>query len=268
MDNRPIGIFDSGVGGLTVAGAIMKAMPMESLCYFGDTKRAPYGELPKETITSYARQIAAFLRGQNVKAMVAACNTMSATCLDILRAESPVPVIGMIEPGVAAALETAKKSVCLLATAATVESGLHKRLLFAETNKAIAFHARACPGFVAMVEAGLGDSAAALTAAKNVLASLAEQAQIDTIILGCTHYPLMANAIQQAAGAHVTLVNPAQKAAFMLNELLIKKNLCCDPEQKPQHHIYVSGKPENCDLILRQLFEDGLRAEVAVLGQV
>ena len=263
MDNRPIGVFDSGVGGLTVVKEIMRALPDESICYFGDTMRAPYGELPNETIIAYARQIVTFLLGQNVKAMVAACNTMSATCLDLLSAALPVPIIGMVEPGVEAAAETASASVCLLATAATVASGLHERLLRDRDSRLI-FHARACPGFVALVEAGQGDSAAAVDAAHRVMADL-DMSRIDTVILGCTHYPLMGKAIQQAAGQHVALVNPARKTAEMLENLLAKHRLLCMPRQVPQYRIYVSGDTDKCDFILKQLFGDVLCAETTVL---
>lgn len=263
MDDRPIGVFDSGVGGLTVLKEIVSLMPHEEIYYFGDTKRAPYGNLQKETLARYAEEITAHLTRQNVKAVVVACGTISAVCPDVVRRASGLPVVGMIEPGVRAALGAAKRAVCLLATRAAVESGRHKQLL-RERNPSLVFYARACPAFATLVEAGQGESEAAYEAARQALAPFAGK-ELDAVILGCTHYPLMENAIRQAAGGDVTIVNPAREAAASLHEVLRQNGAFRRQEDRPPaRRVAVSGGAGSCGVFLKQLFGESLAAQIVV----
>lgn len=261
MDDRPIGVFDSGVGGLTVVAEMVKLLPNESIIYFGDTGRAPYGGLTIDTLNQYAKEIVSFLTGQNVKALVVACNTMSTNCMDTLEQMSPVPVVGMLKPGVEAVLESGKRSVCLLATKATVESGAHTRLL-AQENPSIQVYAKACIDFVSLVEAGLSNSPKAEEAAKEALAEFAG-VDIEAVLLGCTHYPLMEQAIQKAAGKEAVLINPAQKAAERIQHLLSASGLLRggDGSCTPTYRFTASGATDKMAMFLSQIFGPGHEVE-------
>ncbi len=261
MDLRPIGVFDSGVGGLTVAKEIIKLMPNEEICYFGDCRRAPYGNKDKETLAVYAMEIAQFLMQQNVKAMVVACNTMSATCLDILKNNFDIPIIDVLYAGVLAVYEQAHSSVCLLATKATVDSGMHKRLVL-EKNENLEVKDIACPNFVSIVEAGLANSHEAYEEAKKYMVDC-DFNKIDTLLLGCTHYPLMEKAIRKVTGEKVNIINPAYKCALMLKEELAEKNLLSN-SPNPKHKIYASDI-SNFDSFLHEHIDKTIWAEQIIL---
>lgn len=222
--NAPVGVFDSGVGGLTVAREIMRNLPSEKIVYFGDTARVPYGSKSKETIIRYSRQIIRFLQEQQVKAIVVACNTASAFALDAVRDELDIPIIGVIEPGArVAAEETKNKRVGIIGTIGTVDSGIHEDYL-KMLDPQITVIAKACPLFVPLVEEGWLHDSVTLEVAGRYLKEFKDE-EVDTLILGCTHYPLLRSTIRTVMGEDVRLVNPAYETALELLRLLKEKDL-------------------------------------------
>ena len=217
--NAPIGVFDSGVGGLTVAREIMRNLPMEKIIYFGDTARVPYGSKSRDTVIRYSRQIVRFLREQQVKAIVVACNTASALALSTLEEESDIPIIDVVKPGARVAIETTKKKrVGVIATEATINSHLYRELIL-QMDPEITVVGRPCPLFVPLVEEGWLHDSVTETVARRYLKDLQDQ-DIDTLILGCTHYPLLRSLIGEIMGERVTLVNPAYETSLALKRLL------------------------------------------------
>lgn len=215
----PIGVFDSGVGGLTVAREIMRNLPNERLVYFGDTARVPYGSKSKDTVIRYSRQIVRFLETKNVKAIVIACNTASAHALDILEQELEIPIIGVVKPGAKAALKVTKsKRVGVIATEGTINSHIYRSLL-QQRDKEVQVFGQACPLFVPLVEEGWTKDSITREVAQRYLKDLLEK-DIDTLILGCTHYPLLRKLLQGVVGERVQLVNPAYETAQTLAGLL------------------------------------------------
>ena len=242
-ESRPIGIFDSGVGGLTVARAIMDALPSESIVYFGDTARYPYGPRPLAEIRQVASQIAGHLVERDVKFIVVACNSATAAALDDVAASAPVPVIGVIQPAVrAAARATRNGRVGLIGTQATVGSGAYQQA-FRESAAHIQVFAEACPELVRFVERGDTTSPALLDAAGRYLAPL-QEAAIDTLILGCTHYPLLMGALHFVMGAEVLLVSSAEETAKDVYEVLSRTGLLNHGDGPPHHRFESSGDPE------------------------
>ena len=222
--NAPIGIFDSGVGGLTVAREIMRQIPNERLVYFGDTARVPYGNKSKETITKYSKQIIRFLKTQNVKAIVVACNTASAYALDEIEKELDIPIIGVVKPGAKVAAEaTRNKKVGVIATAGTIQSRIYAEYIEG-IDKEIRVVGKACPLFVPLVEEGLLEDPVTDEIATRYLNEL-KDLDIDTLILGCTHYPLIRSTLGRIMGDNVTLVNPAYETAVELRSLLEREGL-------------------------------------------
>lgn len=220
----PIGIFDSGVGGLTVAREIMRQIPNERLVYFGDTARVPYGNKSKETITKYSKQIIRFLKTQDVKAIVVACNTASAYALDEIEKELDIPIIGVVKPGAKVAAEaTRNKKVGVIATAGTIQSRIYAEYIEG-IDKEIRVIGKACPLFVPLVEEGLLEDPVTDEIATRYLNEL-KDLDIDTLILGCTHYPLIRSTLGRIMGDKVTLVNPAYETAVELRALLEREGL-------------------------------------------
>lgn len=214
-----IGIFDSGVGGLTVLHAILELLPNEHLIYLGDTGRTPYGNKSAETITRYALESADFLVERRLKLLVVACNAATATALDALRAHVAVPVIGVVEPGVRAALQATRSGrIGVIGTEATIASGAYTRALRAR-NPAVEVFTRACPLFVPLAEEGWTEGAVARAVAETYLATLARSG-IDTLILGCTHYPLLKPLVAEVMGPAVALVDSAEETAREVAERL------------------------------------------------
>lgn len=219
-----IGVFDSGVGGLTVAREIMRQLPNERIVYFGDTARVPYGSKSRETITRFSRQIVRFLQTQNVKAIVVACNTASAFALDALEKEVDIPIIGVVKPGARAALEATQNGrIGVIATEATIGSGIYKRYI-EENDSSVNVIGKACPLFVPLAEEGLWEDPVTDEIARRYLTELID-IDIDTLILGCTHYPLLRSTVGKIMGDKVALVNPAYETARELKELLEKEGL-------------------------------------------
>jgi len=220
----PIGVFDSGVGGLTVAREIMKNLPMERVVYFGDTARVPYGSKSKETILRYSRQIIRFLQTQQVKAIVVACNTASALALDEIEQELEIPIVGVVKPGAkVAAAATVNKKIGVIATESTIQSGLYIDYICA-IDPQINVIGKACPLFVPLVEEGWREDPVTNEIAGRYLTDLKEEG-IDSLILGCTHYPLLSTVIGRIMGAQVKLVNPAYETARELERLLKERDL-------------------------------------------
>ena len=237
----PIGVFDSGVGGLTVAREIMRNLPSEKIVYFGDTARVPYGSKSKETIIRYSRQIIRFLQEQQVKAIVIACNTASAFALDAVRDEFDIPIIGVIEPGAeVAAAQTKNKRVGIIGTVGTVGSGIHAEYL-KKLDPTITVFAKACPLFVPLVEEGWLHDPVTDEVAARYLKELQDK-EVDTLILGCTHYPLLRSTIRKIMGEDVCLVNPAYETALELRRLLDEKGLSSEGTEKNEfpYRFYVS----------------------------
>ena len=230
MDNRPIGVFDSGLGGLTGVRELRKRLPHEDIIYFGDTGRVPYGSRSPETILQYARQDVAFLLSKNVKCIMAACGTVSSTYPAAEAAQLPVPYLGVI------------------GTAATIRSRSYEKLL-RQLVPGVEITARPCPLFVPLVEAGYVDHSEAgkQQITKLVIAQYlteVREAGVDTLILGCTHYPLLKSMIGEFMGPGVTLVDPAMTAAHHLERMLAERGLRASHENG-QAHFYVSDVPDS-----------------------
>lgn len=217
MDTRPIGIFDSGIGGLTVLHEVARLLPNEDLVYLGDTARVPYGTKSADTVIRYSIENTRFLLAKNVKAVVVACNSASATSMSPLRAEFPLPILGVIEAGVEEALRrTRSGAIGVIGTYATVQSGQYETLLRA--GGAIQVISQPCPLFVPLAEEGWTDNLVAEEVAKIYLEPF-QRGAVDTLILGCTHYPLLEKVIGRTCAA-VTLVNSAYAIAIKLRDML------------------------------------------------
>ena len=221
---HPIGVFDSGLGGLTVTRAIRARLPGESIIYYGDTARVPYGSKSQDTIVKFTREAIAFLRHHEVKCIVIACNSASALALPVVRDELSVPVLGVIEPGAQAAVErTHNGKIGVIGTTATISSDVYSKAIRALDN-AITVYAHPCPLFVPLAEEGWVDRPATALVIEEYLAPL-RRARVDTLVLGCTHYPLLAGPIQAYMGDDVQLVDSASTCAEQLETLLDEHNL-------------------------------------------
>ena len=239
--DAPVGVFDSGVGGLTVAREIMRNLPSEKIVYFGDTARVPYGSKSKETVIRYSRQIIRFLQEQQVKAIVVACNTASAFALDTVRDEFDIPIIGVIESGAkVAAARTRNKRVGIIGTVGTVGSGIHAQYL-KKLDPGITVFGKACPLFVPLVEEGWLHDPVTVEVASRYLKELQDK-DVDTLILGCTHNPLIRSTIRQVMGEEVCLVNPAYETALELGKLLEEQGLSSTGTEQKEfpYRFYVS----------------------------
>lgn len=224
MKDAPIGVFDSGVGGLTVASEIMKQIPNERIVYFGDTARVPYGSKSKETIIRYSRQIIRFLLTENVKAIVIACNTASAFAIETMQQEFDIPIVGVVKPGAKVAAETtANGRIGLIGTEGTIKSGVYSDYI-RTFRKDATIVGKACPLFVPLVEECMLDDEVTLMMAERYLSELKDK-DIDTLIMGCTHYPLLRSIIGKVMGDNVTLVNPAYETARELKAVLNRENI-------------------------------------------
>jgi glutamate racemase len=238
MNHKPIGIFDSGVGGLTVVSEIMKALPYEELVYFGDTARVPYGSKSVETVTKFSRQIASFLLSKDVKAIVIACSTASSNAFKALSEEFPTPFIEVVSPGVEdAALVTRNKTVGVIGTEATIRSGMYDALL-RERIPGVKVFSKPCPLFVPLAEEGWTKNTVARITAEIYLQELLDR-EIDTLILGCTHYPLLIGCIKDVVG-RVRIINAAESTARKLKSFLEENGLECFRRSVPSHRFYAS----------------------------
>lgn len=243
--NAPIGVFDSGVGGLTVAREIMRQMPEERLIYFGDTARVPYGSKSQETVIHYARQILRFLKTKEVKAIVIACNTASAYALETVEKEFDIPIIGVINAGARMAVESTRNGkIGVIGTEGTINSGIYTEVM-KRMKPEIEVTAKSCPLFVPLVEEGLLHDSVTDEIASRYL-SVLKGRYIDTLVLGCTHYPLLRSTMGRLMGSDVTLINPAYETAIELKHLLLERSMECDPNTMDgeKYQFYVSDLAE------------------------
>jgi glutamate racemase len=239
--DRPIGMFDSGFGGLTVARALIDLLPAEHLVYIGDTGRYPYGPRPQHEVRQFARELAwSLVNDHDVKAVVVACNTASAAALDVLKAELPVPVIDVVEPGARAlVLATHTGEVGVIGTVGTITSGAYDRAI-AATGAHVHLTSAACPGFVEFVERGQTSGPEVTILAERLLAPVKE-AGVDSLLLGCTHYPYLARVISEVMGPEVTLVSSADETAFAARRVLGEAGLLRAPGGSPAVHRFLSS---------------------------
>jgi glutamate racemase len=229
-DPRPIGVFDSGVGGLTVLAEIRDRLPFEHTVYFGDTARVPYGVRDLAEVRGFAFEIINYLVGLNVKLVVVACNTATAAALEVAQAEFDVPVVGVIEPGArAAALETRSRRVGVLATESTVTSGAYRRAV-RNLDAGVEVYEQAAPRFVPLIERGIVDGPELTATAQGYLAPLKEQ-EVDVVILGCTHYPLISAPINRILGPEVRLISSAGQTALEVGRILSRRGYL----RRPKH---------------------------------
>ena len=245
----PIGVFDSGVGGLTVAAEIMRQLPNERMVYFGDTARVPYGSKSKDTVIRFSKQIIRYLKTWDVKAIVVACNTASALALDEVKRELDIPIIGVIEPGaMVAAASTKNGKIGIIGTEGTINSHIHTRLI-KEQNPSFEVTEKACPLFVPLVEEGLFLDTPVADAIAGHYLDIMKEREVDTLILGCTHYPFLRETIGKVMGDNVRLVNPAYETARVLGRLLREQGLESDKSQDNVGKQYIfSVSDEVCKL--------------------
>ena len=264
-DSRPIGVFDSGLGGLTVVRAIMDELPHESIVYFGDQARFPYGPRPLEEIRRFALEIAAHLMEEDVKMIVIACNAATSAALGDVVDAVPVPVIGVVEPAVRAATRgTRNRRVGLIGTEATVRSRSYEVAL-AQVNPGgdIELFTQACPRFVEFVERGDTNSPELLDVARSYLSPL-QDADIDTLILGCTHYPLLRGAIHHVMGPDVMILSSAEETANDVYTALARDGLQSDGNELPTHRFESSGEPELFGVLGRRFLGPEFKEAVQV----
>ena len=239
---KAIGIFDSGVGGLTVLKEVVRALPQEDTIYLGDTARGPYGPKSPETVIRYARQIARYLLDRDIKLLVVACNTASAVALNVLQQEFSIPIVGVIEPGARAAVQVTRSGkVGVIGTAGTIASSAYTKAI-KRIDPNIEVVTRACPLFVQLAEEGWADNEVARLTARIYLADLKEQ-EVDTLVLGCTHYPFLKEVIAQEMGPGVTLVDSGEQTALTVARILAEQRLLRPSGEKGNHHYYVTDVP-------------------------
>jgi glutamate racemase len=240
---RPIGVFDSGIGGLTVVSALRALLPNESIFYLGDTARVPYGGKSAATVQRYSLEIAAMLLEENAKTVVVACNTASALALPNLEETLPVTVTGVILPGARAAVaKTRTGHVGVIGTRATINSGAYERAL-RSLNPDVRVTARACPLLVPLIEEGWLESPITDEVIMQYLAPLLTDG-IDTLVLGCTHYPLLRNAIARLLGEKIALVDSAQNCALAVRDLLLRENLCAPGANSGKLQVALTDPPD------------------------
>ncbi len=240
--NRPIGLFDSGIGGLSVARHVMELMPNENTIYFGDTARVPYGSKSPRTVVGYARQAAAFLETLGVKMIIVACNTASAHALSELTEHARVPVLGVIEPGADAAVASTRRgTIGVIGTEGTVRSDAYGAAVRSR-NGSVSVHGRACPMLVGFAEEGLVDHPATRMMCEEYLSPLVTRG-IDTLIMGCTHYPILAPTIASVVGPGVTLVDPGVSTAVEALHILEAMGCRNTSVETPRHDYYLSDLP-------------------------
>lgn len=263
--NNPIGIFDSGIGGLTVFREVASILPNENLLYLGDTARVPYGTKSAATVLRYALQNVRFLLEKNVKMVVVACNTASAFALAEVQKQFEIPIIGVIEPGVTGALKmTRSRRIGVIGTEGTISSGAYTQSLLAKSPSAFVTSV-ACPLFVPLVEEGWWETRITEEIAQTYLGGMLKE-KIDTLILGCTHYPLIKQTLRKVAGGAVTLIDSAEETTRAVSTLLTGKNLLAPENKNPGRVFFVTDSPERfqkmADLFLKQDLKDVRHVEI------
>lgn len=242
-NQKPIGVFDSGIGGLTVVRALLEKLPNENIVYFGDTARVPYGSKSAQVVREYTQDDTDFLLSKNVKMIVVACNTVSAVALDVVQKKANLPVTGVIIPGAQAALQATKnKRIGVIGTIGTINSNAYKTEL-KRLNQSLNVFSKACPLFVPLVEEGWLDIKATELIASEYLFPLTTE-KIDTLILGCTHYPLLKNVIAKTTKGMVTLIDSGEATAATVESILDEHNIRNTSKQTPNIQFFVSDAPE------------------------
>ena len=267
-DKNPIGIFDSGLGGLTVVKAIRNVLPKESIIYFGDTARVPYGNKSPNLVKEYSLQITEFLLERGTKIIIVACNTATALALDTLQNKLDIPVIGVVKPGVDSALKLTKNNrIGVIGTISTINSGVYETELKIN-NHSVEVAATPCPLFVPLAEEGwLNESVTKLVAEKYL--EPINKAAVDTLILGCTHYPLLAKVIQEIVSSKIKLVDSAQAMAVETAEVLMNNGLLNDQNNKGVLKLFVSDLPAQFETVAsRFLGEKISNVQKIQLGRV
>jgi glutamate racemase len=255
--DHPIGVFDSGLGGLTVVSAIQKLLPDESIIYFGDTARVPYGNKSTDLIRGYSLEISDYLLNQNIKLLVVACNTASALALTTLKEHLDIPVIGVIEPGVRAALTATRNNrIGVIGTISTIQSNVYQKELRNRYEK-ISVFGQPCPLFVPLVEEGWVDDDITRRVAKIYLKDLNAQ-DIDTLILGCTHYPLLKSVLQETVLPGTILVDSAKVATEEIRSILNDLNLKTSAEDTGTLSCYVSDLPARFEMVASRFLGDSI----------
>ena len=267
ISSRPIGLFDSGIGGLTVAREIMRNLPNERIVYFGDTARLPYGNKPKSTVVRFSEQIMRFLLTQDIKTIVIACNTASAMALEDIRSKAGRPVIGVGEPGARMAVRATKnKKVGIMATKSTISSGAYEREI-QRLDPEVEVVGEACPLLVPLVEEGWAKDPITREILVRYLDVLLSQ-DVDTIILGCTHYPLLRSVVRELVGDAVTLVNPAYETAQELKRLLAERDILnteeMDEGARYPYRFFVSDEAERFDDFARSILPVDVRSATTI----
>ncbi|MFH0731456.1 MAG: glutamate racemase [Candidatus Omnitrophota bacterium] len=249
--NRPIGVFDSGAGGLTSVRQLIKFLPNEDIIYLGDTARVPYGNKSKDTIIKFSVQNALYLFKFKVKLIVIACNTSSSLALPQLKRYFQIPIIGVIEPGVKKALEITKNSrIGVIGTNATIESNAYQDKIKRQ-NPSIKVFTKSCPLFVPLAEEGWLNDKVTFEVIQRYLKPLKKQ-KIDTLILGCTHYPLLKTSIARAMGPGINLVDSAREVALNCKRLMQQKAICANAKRKGRVRFYLTDQPHNFKKLAQQ----------------
>ncbi|MCX6160724.1 MAG: glutamate racemase [Ignavibacteriae bacterium] len=244
LHKRPIGVFDSGIGGLTVARALFEILPNENIIYLGDTARLPYGTKSKETVILYSIECLKFLLSKKVKMIVVACNTASSFAVPFLQKITKIPVIGVLIPGSEAAVNMTKNNkIGLIGTLGTVKSLSYKKAIIRLNKKAEVF-SQACSLFVQLAEDGWTDNKIAELTAKEYLTDISKKG-IDTMILGCTHYPILKNTISKVIGKNIKLIDSGEETAKKVNIILQEKKLLNTQKKKGEHRFFVTDFPNN-----------------------
>ncbi|RWZ59849.1 glutamate racemase [Halobacillus fulvus] len=253
---QPIGVIDSGVGGLTVARELMRQLPKERFIYLGDTKRCPYGPRPEQEVRAFTWQMVRFLLAKDIKMLVIACNTATAFTLRELQRELPIPVIGVIEPGARAAIKASKnKRIGVIGTEGTIESKAYPNKLMSIDDE-IRVNDLSCPPFVPMVEEGILTGDQALGIVERTLQPLKDMNHIDTLILGCTHYPLITPLIQQVMGESIQVISSGEETAREASLILAYHDALENRKEKPVHEFYTTGDLEKFRQIANNWFDE------------
>lgn len=261
--SNPIGIFDSGIGGLTVVKSIDNSLASENIIYFGDTARVPYGSKSNSTVIEYSLQDAKFLFNKNVKLIIVACNTASSVAIEKLRSEFEIPIIGMIEPGAKAAFSASKnKKIGVIGTDATISNKAYSTELL-KLDNSLEIYEKACPLFVPLAEEGWIEHEATKLIAEEYLSELKSK-NIDTLILGCTHYPILKDVIQEVVGNNVTLIDSGSAAAVDVQTYLSGRGIKNSSNTLGSHEYYVSDVPKK----FKQIAERFLGREVENINKV
>lgn len=261
--NNPIGVFDSGVGGLTVVKELVRVLPHENIIYFGDTARVPYGTKSKEAVIKFSNEIVDFLMSKNVKLILVACNTASAVALDNITEKAKIKVVGVIESGVNAAISVSKKKkVGVIGTEATIKSKAYENCI-KKTDRNFKVVNRACPLFVPLVEEGWINNRASGIIANEYL-KFVKKSGVDTVILGCTHYPLLKKTISKVLGRQIQLVDSASEVAKKIKYILANENLINISNKKGNKRFFVSDAPQKFKKLGEMFLNEKIRSVIKV----